>query len=76
MLHHDFLVPDTLLSTAVADVLAWAAVNPAELVLLYVSHCDHDDVEGGPGGSHRQAGAGACAYLQGKIHRVDPKFAS
>lgn len=75
MMHHDFLVPDTLLSTAVADVLAWAAANAAELVLLYVSHCDHDDVEGGPGGSHRQAGAGACAetfeYLRAQgIHLV------
>lgn len=68
-MHHDFLVPDALLSSAVSDVLQWAAKHEDELVLLYVSHCDHDDVEGLPGGSHRQSGAAACAetfdYLRG-----------
>ena len=54
-----------------ADVLDWAAKHPDELVQLYVSHCDHDDVEGLPGGSHRQSGSAACAetfdYLEGLV---------
>ena len=60
-MHHDFLVPDTLLSAAVADVLRWAAAHPDELILLYVSHCDENDVEGDSGGSHRQTGEDACS---------------
>ena len=40
-MHHDFLVPDTLLSTAIGEVLDWAAKNPTELVPTshYPLHC-------------------------------------
>eukprot|EP01051_Picozoa_sp_SAG22_P013968 SAG22_NODE_1631_length_3936_cov_2.342716_1_plen_222_part_00 len=66
-MHHDFLVPNETLADAVGSVLRWAAERQQagrerELVLLYVSHCDEDDVERAPGGSHRQRGPAACSH--------------
>ncbi len=38
MSHGPVLIP-TLLSTAIQDVVMWAARNPSELILIYISHC-------------------------------------